>query len=349
MRKKMQFSLFAHMERYHAQDSFRQLYEEFVALCCLADKGGLSAIWTGEHHGMDFTIAPNPFLQLSDLANRTNNVRLGTATIVAPFWHPIKLAGEAAMADVITNGRLDISISRGAYEYEYQRLSPGLDAWTAGEKMREIVPAIQNIWKGNYAHAGKHWQFPAVTCSPLPIQQPHPPIWIAARDQNSHDFAVSNGCNVQVTPLWQGDEEVADLMQKFQTAVAAHAETKRPKIMLCRHTFVAETEAELVKAANELSAFYCVFGAWFKNDRPVKDARMQPMTAEEMAAIELFSPNNMRKNHVVGTPAEVIERLKWCQSLGYDEYAIWLDNGMSFESKQKTLQLFIDKVIPAFA
>ena len=50
---------------------------------------------------------------------------------------------------------------------------------------------------------GRVWSFPTTTSAPKPMQQPHPPIWIAARDPNSHDFAVANGCNVQVTPLWR--------------------------------------------------------------------------------------------------------------------------------------------------
>lgn len=344
----MKFSLFAHMERYRPEETHRQLYEEFLALCSIADEGGFSAIWTGEHHGMDFTIAPNPFLPLCDLANRTSNVRLGTATLVAPFWHPIKLAGEAAMADVITNGRLDISLSRGAYEFEYERLLPGLDAWKAGEMLREIVPAIQQIWQGDYAHDGKYWQFPAVTSAPKPMQQPNPPLWIAARDPNSHDFAVANGCNVQVTPLWLGDSEVESLMEKFETAVAAHPEVKRPKIMVLRHTFVGATEDEIVESAKDLSRFYCTFGAWFKNARPVENARIKPMSDEEMAAIEMYSPENMRRNHVVGTPEQVIERLKRYEAMGYDEYSLWMDNAMSFEKKKKTLELFIREVMPAF-
>lgn len=109
----MKFSLFVHMERLDASQSHKSLYEEFVALCEIADKGGMHAIWTGEHHGMDFTIAPNPFVTIADLARRTSRVRLGTGTVIAPFWHPIKLAGEAAMADIICDGRLDIGIARG--------------------------------------------------------------------------------------------------------------------------------------------------------------------------------------------------------------------------------------------
>ncbi|MEM7280892.1 MAG: LLM class flavin-dependent oxidoreductase, partial [Pseudomonadota bacterium] len=100
----MQFSLFGHMERTTNQHRHETLYNEFMEYCKIADQGGMRAVWTGEHHGMDFTIAPNPFINLVDIAHHTQNLRLGTGTIIAPFWHPIKLAGEAAMTDLVTDG-----------------------------------------------------------------------------------------------------------------------------------------------------------------------------------------------------------------------------------------------------
>jgi len=167
----MRFSLFAHMERLSPDQDQKQLYNEFVELAKIADVGGMHAVWTGEHHGMDFTVAPNPLLNLVDLARQTKNVRLGTGTMIAPFWHPIRLAGEAAMADIIMNGRLDLGIARGAYSYEYERMVPGMDAWDAGQRMRELVPAIQGLWQGDYAQNGSYHTFPATTSSPnLPYQ-----------------------------------------------------------------------------------------------------------------------------------------------------------------------------------
>jgi len=170
------------MERVNGAHSQADLYRELLSLCEIADQGGMHAVWTGEHHGMNFTIAPNPFLNLVDLAHRTRNVRLGTATVIAPFWHPIKLAGEAAMTDLLTDGRLEIGIARGAYSFEYERLLPGLDAWGAGQRMRELIPAVKGLWQGDYAHDGEFWQFPSTTSSPKPVQIPHPPLWVAARD-----------------------------------------------------------------------------------------------------------------------------------------------------------------------
>ncbi|WP_066457219.1 LLM class flavin-dependent oxidoreductase [Castellaniella caeni] len=344
----MKLSLFVHMERLDAHQTDQELYEEFIALCQIADRGGMHAVWTGEHHAMGFTIAPNPFINLADLARRTEHVRLGTGTVVAPFWHPIKLAGEAAMTDIVTDGRLEIGIARGAYNFEYERLMPGLDAWTAGQRMRELIPAVQKLWAGDYAHDGEFWKFPKTTSAPKPLQQPHPPLWIAARDPNSHEFAVANGCNVQCTPLWNGDPEIDSLMQRFNDACQKHPQVERPKIMLLQHTYVGSDAADIEQAAHELSVYYNYFFAWFKNERPISQALIQRLTPEELAANATLSPEVMRSNLPVGTAQDVIGRLKHYEALGYDEYAVWIDSGMSFERKKASLERFIRDVMPAF-
>ena len=344
----MDFSLFIQMERIDEEQSQKRLYDEFVDLCQIADKSGFKTIWTGEHHGMNFTIAPNPFVNIADLANKTNNVRLGTGTIIAPFWHPIKLAEEAAMTDIISDGRLEIGIARGAYSFEYDRLAGGMDAFSAGSALREIVPAIKALWKGDYTGDGEHWSFPKTTSSPKPLQSPNPPLWIAARDQHSHDFAVEEGCNVQVTPLWLGDDEVLSLMDRFNNSCKKFKEIQRPKIMVLRHTFVGESEEEVVQGSKDISRFYCYFGAWFKNERPIEQGLIEKLTEEEMSKLEMYSPEKMRKNSIIGTADEVIQRIKFCEDLGYDEYSYWIDSSMSFEKKKKSLELFIEKVMPEF-
>ena len=345
----MKFSLFAHMERVSEETAQENLYNEFIALCSLADQGGMHAIWTGEHHGMDFTIAPNPFMSIVDLARRTKNVRLGTGTVVAPFWHPIKLAGEAAMADLLCQGRLEVGVARGAYSYEYERLMPGMDAWEAGQRMRETVPILRKLWAGDYAHEGEFYTFPSTSSAPKPVQEGGPPIWIAARDPNSHEFAVANDFNVQVTPLWSGDGEIESLMQRFNDAVAKFGPNRRPKIMLLQHAYVGASAADVDKAAQALSRYYCYFGAWFKNERPVHHGLIQRLTAEEMAAIDMYSPENMRKNLNIGTADAVIDRLRRFEDLGYDEYSLWIDSGMDFEHKRASLCRFIEDVMPAFS
>ena len=286
-------------------------------------------------------------LTLVDLAHHTKNLRLGTGTVVAPFWHPIKLAGEAAAADLITGGRIELGIARGAYSYEYERMMPGMDAWEAGQRMREIAPLLPKLWAGDYAHEGEYFNFPATTSAPKPAQENGPPIWIAARDPNSHEFGVHNGFNIQVTPLWQGIDEIESLMERFNGACASH-KGPRPKIMLLHHTYVGSDDADVTLAAQELSRFYCYFGAWFKNERPVTQGLIEALSEEEITANKMMTPENMLRDLTMGTAREVIDQIKRYEDLGYDEYAFWIDSGMSFERKRASLARFIDDVMPAF-
>jgi alkanesulfonate monooxygenase SsuD/methylene tetrahydromethanopterin reductase-like flavin-dependent oxidoreductase (luciferase family) len=345
----MRFSLFAHMERVSPDQDQKQLYDEFIALSKIADAGGMHAVWTGEHHGMDFTIAPNPFLPLIDLARQTKNVRLGTGTIIAPFWHPIRLAGEAAMTDMIVDGRLELGIARGAYNYEYERMVPGMDAWDAGQRMRELIPAVQGLWKGDYAQEGTYHSFPKTSSLPKPVQKSGPPIWVAARDPNSHEFAIANGCNVQVTPLWQGDGEIIKLMDTFNASCAKMPDIARPEIMLLNHTYIAADAEDAQQASEEINRFYCYFGAWFKNERPVSQGLIEPLSDEDIANHPFYSAEAMMRDKIIATPADAITRIKSYEALGYDEYSFWIDSAMSFERKKASLERFINDVMPAFA
>ncbi|RED18042.1 LLM class flavin-dependent oxidoreductase [Pontivivens insulae] len=343
----MEFSLFVHMERLGSDEPQEKLQEEFIALCKMADDAGMRAIWTGEHHGMDFTIAPNPLMTLVNLAHHTKNVRLGTGTIVAPFWHPIKLAGEAASADLMTGGRIELGVARGAYSYEYERLMPGLDAWEAGQRMREIAPLLPKLWQGDCAHEGEFFSFPPTTSAPKPAQSDGPPIWIAARDPNSHEFGVHNGFNIQVTPLWQGMAEIETLMGRFNDACATY-DGPRPKIMLLHHTYVAADAEDAELGAQQLSRFYNYFGAWFQNKRPVQQGQIAEISDDEIAANQMMSKENLALDLTIGTAASVTDRLRRYEDLGYDEYSFWIDSGMSFERKKASLARFIDDVMPQF-
>lgn len=344
----MKFSLFLHVERYDDRTPITQQLNEMTELVQIAERGGFEAAWVGEHHGMGFTIAPNPFVNLAYLAAKTEKIRLGTGTVIAPFWHPIKLAGEAGLVDAISGGRLDLGIARGAYMFEYERLFPGLDAMEAGARMRAMVPLLQGLFKGDCAADGPYWQFPATTPLPRPVQGPFPPMWIAARDPHSHDFAVGSGCNVQVTPLAAGDAEVASLMDRFNTACAAHPEVPRPQIMLLMHTFVGMSDAEVDQACRDLQAFYCHFMKWVKKERPITEGLMEPLRPEDLEAFPQFAPEKLRESLVVGQPAEVIARLKSYEAQGYDQYSFWIDNHMDFATKKRTLENFIAHVVPAF-
>src|SRR5437899_1731005 len=119
-------------------------------------------------------IAPNPLVLIVHWAAHARRIRLGTAVITAPYWNPLRAAGEIALADILTGGRLEVGFGRGAYQYEFDRMAGGMAQERGGDYLRELVPAVQKLWQGDYAHDGTIWKFPRATSVPKPLQQPHP-------------------------------------------------------------------------------------------------------------------------------------------------------------------------------
>jgi len=345
----MKFSLFIHMERYDEEQSHREVFDDLVELTLMAEAGGFSTVWVGEHHAMEYTISPSPMPILSYLAAKTSTIRLGAGTIIAPFWHPIRVAGECALLDVISNGRMEVGLARGAYQFEFDRMAGGMPASAGGQALREMVPVVKQLWQGDYAHQGELWSFPTSTSVPKPVQKTGPPMWIAARDPDSHNFAVKNGCNVMVTPLMKGDEEVLDLVTKFETALSNNPDVPRPQLMVLRHTFVHEPGGDWQKGAEAISRFYRTFEGWFFNKQTPVNGFVEPTPLEAVKDRPEYALDNIHKNVMIGTPEAIITRIREYEQLGVDEFSFWNDNSMSHTEKKASLQLFIEQVIPAFA
>ena len=112
---------------------------------------------------------------------------------------------------------------------------------------------------------------------------------------------------------------------------------------------VGSDSDDVARAAQELSRFYCYFGAWFQNKRPVSQGLIAELSETEIAENQMMAPENMQRDLTIGTAQEVIDRIKRYEDLGYDEFSFWIDSGMSAERKRASLSRFIDDVMPAFA
>ena len=89
---------------------------------------------------------------LAYLAAKTTTIHLGAGTIIAPFWHLLRVAGECVLLDVISNGRIKVGLARGAYQVEFDRMAGGMPASSGGQALREMVPVVRALWQGDYAH-----------------------------------------------------------------------------------------------------------------------------------------------------------------------------------------------------
>ncbi|WP_426128319.1 LLM class flavin-dependent oxidoreductase [Pararhizobium sp. PWRC1-1] len=345
----MKFAVSLTMERFSPDTPMSSVKSNLLELARMADEGGFETLWTAEHHTIECTISPNPFQTLTWLGQQTEQIRLGTSTLVAPYWSPIRLAGEAALCDHLTDGRLEFGIARGSYQYEFDRMAGGMPQQEGVAYLKELVPAVRKLWQGDYAHDGHYWKFPLATAVPKPLQQPHPPIWVAARDPGTFDWAISIGANILSTPLSAPAAEIQVLADKFEKAVADHPEVQRPRFMMQRRTCVYDKPEDWQLAVQHSMDYGRTFENLMQNIGAVRDGFPEAVPFESVRGKDNYNPDNIRKNLLFGTPDEVIEKLLAYEAAGVDQYCLGLTFNLPFELQKKTLRLFVDEVMPFFA
>ena len=345
----MKFQLAINMERIDDSLDMTDVQQHTLEMVKMADKGGFNIVWAAEHHSMEMTITPNPFQILTWWGEHTENIRLGTAVAVAPYWTPIRLAGEAAMTDLISGGRLEFGIGSGAYQREFDRMHPGLKQSDAWRYMHEMLPAVLALWQGDYAHDGEFWSFPKATSVPKPLQQPHPPIWVAARAPITFDYAVKHGYNIMSWPLTRPMSEVDLYLQRLDEAMEANPGAKRPTIAMMRHTAVydkpSDRDVPIAAARRQLSQFENLF----KNLDDVVNGFAKQIPLESLENRDEYDPDMLAQNLMFGTPTEVIEKLKQYEERGVDEFIYYASMGLGLAEQKHSLELFCNEVIPAFA
>ncbi|MCC0014845.1 MAG: LLM class flavin-dependent oxidoreductase [Rhodobiaceae bacterium] len=344
----MKFQLAINLERIDDSLDMKAVARHTLDMVQMADKGGFSIVWAAEHHAMEMTIAPNPFQILTWWGDHTDRIRLGTAVAVAPYWTPIRLAGEAAMTDLLTGGRLEFGIGSGAYQREFDRMAPGLKQTDAWRYMHEMLPAVKALWAGDYEHNGEFWQFPKSTSVPKPVQS-QVPIWVAARAPITFDYAVEHGYNIMSWPLTRPMSEVDLYLGRLNEAMAKFPGHKRPEIAMMRHTALVDkadqVDVPIAAARRQLAQFE----NYFKNLGDVENgfARMIPLDDLENRAE--YDRETLAGNLMFGTPDQIIERLKGYEERGVDSFIYYASLGLGHAEQKRSMELFVNEVIPAFS
>ncbi len=343
----MKFSTVINMARFDTSRSMDDVAAEALDLVKIADQGGFDIVWTAEHHTIELTISPNPFQLLSHWGAHTKNVRLGTAVLAAPYWHPIRMAGEAAMCDILTGGRLEMGLGRGAYQYEFDRMADGMPQGEGGRYLREIIPTVQKLWEGDYAHDGEIWQFPSVACVPKPLQK-SPQMWIAARDPNTFEFALKNNCNIMSTALRKPFGEVEELQERFQSIqadVPGAEHLEHATLRICCVYEDKDTEKEAVKAVIN---FGRNFENLFKGLGSVENGFPEPVDFDVVANRGEYQSDALIENLLLGTPDEIIAKIEQYEAIGINHIMIGPTFGLPPHITRRSMELFCEHVIPHF-
>lgn len=165
-------------------------YQETVEQIIHADTLGFDCAWLAElHFFKQFSIMSSPLIVATAVAQRTQKIRLGIAVNLLPLWHPLRSAEDGATVDILSNGRLEFGVGRGAIPLHFSGFNASREE--SRECFEESLDIIRKAWTtDSFSYNGKYYQIPETSVAPKPLQKPHPPIRIAA---NSPDTAVFAG------------------------------------------------------------------------------------------------------------------------------------------------------------
>ena len=343
----MKFQLAVNLERMDAGTDMHDVARHTLDMVQMAEEGGFNIVWAAEHHALEMTIAPNPFQILTWWAQHTDKIRLGTAVATAAYWHPINLAGEAAMLDLISGGRLEFGIGSGAYQREFDRMRPGLKQSDAWQYMQEMLPLVRALWQGDVAHDGEFWQFPAATSCPKPVQS-EVPVWVAARSPITYDYALREKCHVMSWPLTRPFSEAELYKKHLDEAVIKADNGFIPTFAMMRHAAVYDNDADRQKALDAIRLVLGQFENLFRNAGGVDNGFPKQIPLDELDGREQYDPAMLEENLLFGSPDQVIEKLKRYEVLGVDEFIYYASMGLDMDAQKRSMKLFCDEVIPAF-
>jgi natural product biosynthesis luciferase-like monooxygenase protein len=315
---------------------------------------GFGSYWLAEHHFHGFGgMIPSPQIVIPALAAQTRRIRFGTGVALLPFHNPLRLAEDYATVDVLTGGRFDFGVGLGFQKLEADNLGAPLDQ--ARERFYEHLDVIVQAWTSErLTYHSANYHYDQLYVLPKPLQQPHPPVWIAATaTPESFRWAGEHGYGMMTIGFLhdvEGLKERVDLYRQAYRAAGHPSEGER--VLGTYHTYAGTSadEARAVgrrglefyqqsaKMARELAGVHGNFAA-FKAHEPVIE-RTREMPFEEMQA---------RGRVIVGEPAacrETIARLR--EELGLtDLLFLFALGGLPDDDVLRSMDRFTDQVLGA--
>jgi alkanesulfonate monooxygenase SsuD/methylene tetrahydromethanopterin reductase-like flavin-dependent oxidoreductase (luciferase family) len=300
----------------------------------IMDKGGFDAVWLAEHHFSDFSVCPSIHMMGALAAARTRRLRIGTAVSLAPFYHPLRLAEEVALLDVVSGGRVNWGAGRGFARIEFTAF--GVPPEESQSRFRETVEIVLRAWtEDRLVFSGQHFAFDGVEVLPKPAQRPHPPVWMAATSEAAIDWAASRGYSILMDPH-SSHGEIARKKRHYGEALARGGFSEEGRDIPVARLLALAASAEEAALVARRGAQWILSSYLGAEHRPVLVGDFAPRDVDPVARY-------LGEVILHGTPDAVLEeilRLKEEAGLGYLLCA---------PLSQRTFRLLADWLVPRLA
>jgi alkanesulfonate monooxygenase SsuD/methylene tetrahydromethanopterin reductase-like flavin-dependent oxidoreductase (luciferase family) len=245
----MRFGLFGGAKSAgYGPDADSQGYRSFIDYVIRAEELGFESLFMVEHHFTGVGQVSASLNLLTYLAALTKRIRLGTAVVVLPWHNPVLLAEQASTLDLLSGGRFDFGVGKGYRKNEFAGFS--ISQGEADARFEECVAFLRKAWtsEGRFSHHGRYWNFEDIVVEPRPIQQPHPPLWMAAGSVESIRRAAFGGFNLLLDQIASVELSLERARIYRDALEEAGRDQHSNQIALARSLQIAETAAEIEKA-----------------------------------------------------------------------------------------------------
>lgn len=354
----MKFGMFYELiaQRPYDNAAVVRSYNEAIEQIKYAEQMGFEYVWETEHHFTErFSYSSCPELFLSAIARETSTIRIGHAVVVLTLNNPIRVAERAAVLDILSNGRLEFGTGRGTSEAELGgfMVEPE-DSRPMWEESLDMLPAI---WMSDaFEWKGKYFEFPPRNVIPKPIQQPHPPLWLATVSPPSFELAAQKGLGVlsfSLTAPGQSKEAVKVYRDRIKDAEPVGAFVNN-QIAAFTLALCAETDAKARSIGGFAAAAYAEgsktlydrwsksplgWRGWFGRDY-ITEAEYDEGTLDKLVNEGAVC---------LGSPDTCIETIKKWEELGIDQIMCLMQGGrIPHDAIMQSIRLFGEQVIPHF-
>jgi alkanesulfonate monooxygenase SsuD/methylene tetrahydromethanopterin reductase-like flavin-dependent oxidoreductase (luciferase family) len=351
-------------ERRYPNERLAEAFQTSKEIAQLMDELGFYCLWTAEHHFQreGYEVFPNLILLGTWLATQTNRLKFGCAFNVLPMWHPIRLAEDYAMADILTGGRVIFGVGRGYHTREVESLgAPMLDNKANQELFEEQMDVLLKAFnEESFSHHGKHFQIPPpvpyrgytlqeVTLVPRPLRRPVE-IWQPVASGKTLSYIAQRGIKGMVT--LNGEKIFDQVARTYQTEAAKAGRTLALGEDLCWGVGVClASSAE--EAIRRIEPYHDERYKWFAPFGFVRyaDENGRPWgTPGAPARMPTIRDGVEQRAWLCGPPSLVIEQIREFEARypGLDQMMIHWAEGMPPAEFKEQLRWFARDVMPAF-
>ena len=330
-----------------ASQSESQRYQDILAQIRLGDETGFDSVWLGElHFGPSTSIMASPLMVLATAAQHTQRIRLGTAVTLLPLHSPIKIAEEAATADILSGGRLEFGVGRGTAPIHYVGYNVPMEE--SRERFTESLDVIRTAWtQERFSYQGQYFRAEDLRVVPRPIQKPHPPIRMAANSPDSFAMAGQLGLSIFASPLINPPDKLREYIAEYYEHLKPGIQ---PDVALM---FPVHVAASREKAREEYEpSLMNFFKAAGERLRPLGQTSMKGYEAFKQVLERLERVNYEgldKKMGAFGDPDYCIDRIRSFQQeypmaefIGYFNQGGLVDHAIV----RRSMELFAKEVIP---